>query len=115
MTTNAFIFSWNSYGIESIIPISQYEEMDKENVWRLLNNEPSVRNPINDIIRSLLLRARMNPQRNYEVYAIDCESSLDEEFWNEQWDTNPQGCADIIREKGLKLWSDRRTSNHVIS
>jgi len=31
-TQNAFIFSWDQLGIESIIPITKYEHHDKQNL-----------------------------------------------------------------------------------
>ena len=107
LTQNAFIFSWDMYGIESIIPISQYEQVDKENLIRILKDEKPVRNPINSIIQSLILRARFNSQRHYEIYAIDCDPSLDLAFWQAQWNEHPQETAEIIREKGHRLFSDR--------
>lgn len=107
MTKNTFIFSWDMYGIESIISISQYEFIDKENTIRYLKGETPIRNPVNSIVQSLLLRARFNPQRHYEVYAIDCDPEMDEKFWREQWEESPQYTADVIREKGHRLFSDR--------
>ncbi len=115
MTTNAFIFSWDMYGIESIIPISQYEHHDKENLIRILKDQPTVRNPLNSIVGNLLLRARFNSQRRYEIYAIDCDAELDEKFWKEQWQRNPQGTAELIREFGHKLYSDRLTDVPIIT
>ena len=94
------------YGIESIVPISQYEQIDKENLIRMLKDEKPVRNPINSIIQSLLLRARFNTQRHYEIYAIDCDPSLDLEFWQEQWNEHPQETAEVIRTKGHRIFSD---------
>lgn len=114
MTTNAFIFSWDCHGIESIVPISQYEHIDRDNTMRILREQSVVRSPLNSIIQSLMLRARYNPQRNYEIYAIDCDASLDEEFWKNQWQDYPQETADLIREKGHKLYSDRQTREPVI-
>jgi hypothetical protein len=114
MTTNAFIFSWDIHGIESIVPISQYEHIDRDNTMRILREQSVVRSPLNSIIQSLMLRARYNPQRNYEIYAIDCDKSLDEEFWKNQWQDYPQETADLIREKGHKLYSDRQTREPVI-
>lgn len=108
MTTNAFIFMWDCYGIESIVPITQYENWDKTNTIRLLKGDRSVRNPLDDIVRNLVFRARYNSQRHYEIYAVDCDASLDEEFWKEQWDSNPQHTADLIREKGQQIYSDRQ-------
>jgi hypothetical protein len=113
MTKNAFIFSWDQLGIESIVPITQYEGVDRENTMRILRDQPVVRNPLNSILQNLLLRARYNSQRHYEIYAIDCDTSLDEAFWKEQWETDPQGTAELIRERGHKLYSDRVNSNKV--
>ena len=114
MTTNAFIFSWDCEGIEAIIPITQYEKWDHENLMRLLKNENKLRNPLDTIIQTLLMRARMNSQRHYEIYAVDCDESMDEEFWREQWNSRPQETADLIRERGHKLYSDRRQREYKI-
>lgn len=114
MTKNAFIFSWDCEGIESIVPITQYEHWDKENLMRMLKDESTKRNPLDSIIRDLVLRAKFNSQRFYEIYAIDCDPSLDEEFWRKQWADNPQWTAEMIREKGHKIYSDRRTKKPVI-
>lgn len=115
MTTNAFIFSWDQLGIEAIVPITQYEHHDKQNLIRILSEKSVERNPLDSIVRSLILRARYNPQRHYEIYAVDCDASLDEAFWRKQWEENPQYTADLIRERGHKLYSDRVTKKPVIS
>ena len=107
MTTNAYIFAWDQTGIESIIPITQYEEWDKQNTWNILNDLPVERNPLNSIIQSLILRARYNSQRHYEIYTVDCAFPIDEAEWREIWQENPQGTADLIRERGQKIYSDR--------
>lgn len=103
------------FGIESIVPISQYEHHDKQNLIRLLKEQATVRNPLNSIIRNIILRAQVNPQRHYEVYAIDCETDLDEKFWRKKWAQDPQFCADLIRERGHKLYSNRATQSAVIT
>lgn len=114
MTTNAFIFSWDHLGIEAIVPISQYENHDKDQLINLLKDKPRERNPLDSIVRSLLLRARFNTQRHYEIYAVDCDASMDEAFWRKQWEEYPQTTADLIRERGHKLYSDRATKQPVI-
>ena len=114
MTINAFIFMWDCYGIESIIPITQYEHWDKENTIRMLKGERATRNPLDNIVRSLTIRARYNSQRNYEIYAVDCDSSMDEKFWQEQWEKNPQFTADLIRERGHAIYSDRAISDKKV-
>ena len=114
MTTNAFIFSWDCNGIEAIVPISQYEGWDAENTFRILADKPTERNPLDSIVRNLVLRARYNTQRHYEIYAVDCSADMDEKFWREQWEAHPQFTADLIRERGQKIYSDRATKKAVI-
>jgi hypothetical protein len=112
-TTNAFIFSWDQLGIEAIVPITQYEHHDKQNLINILSEKPTDRNPLNSIVQSLLLRARFNPERHYEIYAIDCSEGMDEEFWQKQWDEYPQETADLIRKRGHKLYSDRANTKRI--
>lgn len=112
-TKNAFIFSWDHLGIEAIIPISQYEHVDRDNTIRLLKEEPTIRNPLDNISRGLILRARSNPQRHYEIYAIDCTAEMNEAFWWKQWDEYPQETAELIRARGHKLYSDRIETHKV--
>jgi hypothetical protein len=115
MSTNAYIFAWDNTGIESIVPITQYEHYDRDNTMRILSNEPTVRSPLTSILQMMVIRAKANPQRCYEIYSVDCSDEMSEDFWREEWATNPQGCADLVRERGIKLYSDRQTSKPVIS
>ena len=112
-TKNAFIFSWDNLGIESIIPITQYEHIEQQNLIRILSEKPTLKNPLDGIVRSLLLRARYNPQRHYEIYAIDCTKEMDEKFWHKQWEEYPQATAELIRERGHKLYSDRVETDRI--
>jgi hypothetical protein len=115
MTKNAYIFSWDQEGIEAIIPITQYEHWDQKNLMRILSEKPTVRNPLNGIIQHLLLRAKFNSHRCYEIYSVDCSEDMDEKFWRNQWEEYPQATADLIRERGHKLYSDRRLKKAVIT
>lgn len=108
-----FIFSWDMLGIESIICLDDYHEIDKQNTMRILKGQDPVRNPLNSVIQSLLLRARFNSQRQYEIYAIDCDTDLDRDFWGKQWDDDPQFTADLIRERGHKIYSDRLRDDQI--
>jgi len=114
MTTNAFIFSWDCEGIEAIIPISEYEHIDMENTLRILKEQQIKINPIDGIIQRLIFRAKFNPQRHYEIYAIDCDNDMDAKFWREQWTEFPQETAELIRERGHKLYSDRKIKKDII-
>lgn len=110
----SFIFAWDNLGIESIIPISKYDDCASANTWRILNNEEPERNPLMGIVQNLIFRARYNPQRHYEIYAVSCDDSLDEEHWRKMWEEEPQACANLIRERGQKIYSDRENKVKVL-
>jgi hypothetical protein len=112
-TKNAFIFSWDQTGIEAIVPISQYEHHEQNNTMRLLREQERIPNPLDSIVNQLIMRARFNQQRHYEIYAIDCEEGMDEAFWQEQWEEYPQPTAELIRKRGHKLYSDRANTKEI--
>jgi len=112
-TKNAFIFSWDNTGIDSIVPISQYEHIEQQNLIRILSEKPTERNPLDSIVQSLLLRARYNTHRHYEIYAVDCTEEMDETFWRKQWEEHPQFTAELIRERGHKLFSNRAETHKI--
>lgn len=114
MTTNAFLLSWDCNGLEGCVPITQYEDMDKQNFMDVLAGKSKSENPLGRIISMMTLRARFNPQRNYEIYAIDCDHSITGDQWRVMFDDNPQGMADLVREKGIKIYSDRSTTARKI-
>lgn len=111
MTQNAFIFMWDQYGIEAIVPITQYEDQKMLDVMAVLKDEPVGRNALDDIINYMKLRARCNNERRYEIYAIDCDEGITLESLHESWEINPQMMADIIREKGVSLYDEPRRNN----
>jgi hypothetical protein len=113
MSNNTFIFSWDMYGIETILPISKYEHWEHEQLLQMLAGQDRARNPLHNIIQGLLLRAKFNSQRRYEIYAVACNEECDEAFWQQQWKEFPQETANIIRERGHKLYSDRIDTSKV--
>lgn len=113
MTTNAYLFMWNCYGIEAIIPITQYEDQSKLDIWNILQEKPTGKNPLDDILVQMTMRARFNTERRYEIYAMDCDESITLEQLFEFWDNCPQGAADLTREKGVCLFSNRNKTQKI--
>lgn len=113
MTTNAYLVYWCNEGLESVVPISHYESIDVENTFRLLNNEIPVRNPIYSIIQMMILRGQFNTQRHYELYAVDCDQTIDKQDIEQMFEDDPQSAADLIRSRGVKVFSDRAVKNRV--
>lgn len=113
MTTNAYLFMWSEYGIESIVPITQYEDQMKLDTWTILKGEKPGKNPIDDIIGAMTMRAQANGQRRYEIYAMDCAEGITEEDLLDLWDTNPQYAADLTREKGVSLFGSKSKPQEI--
>ena len=116
MTTNAYLFMWNAHGIESIVPITQYEDQHKLDMWNILQEKPTGKNPLDEIIMGMKLRAQFNTVRSYEIYAMDCDEGITKEDLFDFWNTSPQAAADLTREKGVRIFSDRnKTRPQLIS
>jgi hypothetical protein len=113
MTTNAYLFMWNCHGIESIVPITQYEDQHKLDIWNILQEKPTGKNPIDDILGAMTMRARFNAERSYEIYAMDCDDGITEEDLFQFWDASPQTAADLTREKGVRLFSNRNKNRPI--
>jgi hypothetical protein len=59
------------------------------------------------------LRARFNPQRNYEIYIITATPGIDEDDIRDMFEHHPQTAADLIRERGHQYYSDRVNTDQV--
>lgn len=114
---NVFLLSWDMTGLESVIDLTSIEKLhDQEEKLRLVKilSDPEAKDPgnqsgsvINQIVQSVLLRARVNSQRHYEVYTIQTTEGITEEDLRSMFDNDPQNAADLIRERGNMLYSDR--------
>jgi len=113
MTTNAYLVYWCNEGLESVVPITEYEQIDVENTFRILKDEDKIRNPMYGIIQMMIMRGRFNPQRHYELYAVDCLEDIDKEDLETMFESDPQSAVDLIRERGLKIYSDRAQEHRV--
>lgn len=122
---NLFLLSWDMTGLESIVDLTSleklYEEEEKHRMWSILS-DPEAKDPgnhsgstLNQVVQHILLRARVNNQRHYEVYTIHTTSGVTEQDLWEMFNNNPQHAADLVRERGNCLYSDRvNTRTQVI-
>lgn len=118
-----FIVSWDSTGLEACVDItdklSRSENFEKEKIFDLLKN-PNVKpvnetqRDLNNLIHGMMLRAKFNPQRNYEIYILTATEGIEREDIVGWFEASPQAAADRTREIGQKLYSDRRTQQAVI-
>jgi hypothetical protein len=61
----------------------------------------------------MTMRARFNTERNYEVYAMECAEGITQEDLLDFWDNSPQAAADLTREKGVCVFSNRNKSRPI--
>ena len=106
--SNNFLVVWDMLGLESIFSIddamAQVENYEKDKVWKTLKEEPLSEKPNPIPLQMLIMRARFNSQRNYEIYTFNTTMTMNEvrTFFAD----NPQPIVDWIRENGNKIYSD---------
>ena len=105
---NSFLVVWDMLGLESIFSINdamaEIENYEKDKVWKTLKEEPLSEKPNPIPLQMLIMRARFNSQRNYEIYTFNTTMTMNEvrTFFAD----DPQLIVDWIRENGNKIYSD---------
>ena len=103
-----FCVMWDCHGLEAVGEIID----PAMKTWAVLANKPVPREDFN--VLHWQMRARTNTQRCYEIYAIGVDGSITQEDIAVMFKTDPQYAADLIRERGEKIYSDRRTQKDAI-
>lgn len=100
---HTILLVWDCLGLEYSADLTNFE---KELMWSELKGEkPRVRIPGLDI---LILRARANPQRNYEIYTVQVEADVTLKDVQQMFRDTPQEIVDLVRARGHRLYSDRQ-------
>lgn len=104
-----FLVMWDQQGLEYV---GDYTEYSQGKMWADLKGEkPKAQFPN---LMHLVLRARYNSQRHYEIYLINAEEGITADDIAGMFRNDPQGAADIIRERGYKYYSDREDRKRVV-
>jgi hypothetical protein len=107
--TTRFIAMWDMTGLECLINVTaiqkEHEKWEKENIFRILKDQVREIKPPSVPLDKMILRARVNSQRHYEIYTF--ESELSEKYIKETFSSDPQVIVDAIRNVGHELYSDR--------
>lgn len=109
MTNSKFLAMWDCEGLECMFDIT---DMEHDAMISSLKNEP-VKRPFS--LSMMMLRARCNNQRSYEIYTFEVEGKVACEEMKTLFDDSPQYFAELIREKGNKLYSDYSKKVKAIS
>ena len=108
--SHQFLIMWCNEGLECCIDITEDEQ---RRMWQKLKGEPVSESAIPNY-QHLLLRARYNSQRHYEIYSVEATDGITAEDIREMFEANPQSAADTIRRLGHCLHSDRAERQRVV-
>ena len=113
--SDTFLISWDQLGLEAVVNVT---DMDKQAMWETLSSTDQTHNngrpsKVEQILTAMSLRARYNSHRHYEIYAIDVDTGVTEQDLRDLFEEGPQAAADLIRDRGRKLYRDRVMPNNI--
>ena len=113
---NNFLVVWDMLGLESIFSVddalNEVESFEKDKTWKILKGEPVGKRPNPIPLQMLIMRARYNSQRSYEIYSFKTDMSMKEV--RKLFADDPQPIVDWIRKNGNKIYSDYVKSNSKV-
>ena len=104
-----FLVVWCSEGIEIVEDITDRDALAS---WALLKGEKIPR--LSGGLNQILLRARLNSHRCYEIYSVTAVGGIDKDDILKMFEQSPQTAAETIRRLGHKIYSDRREIDRVV-
>lgn len=108
---------WDINGLECIFDtkpaFEEIESWEKEAMWDALKEKERKPRPNPIPLQQMILRARFNSQRSYEIYEFASQLKMDKV--KELFDTNPQSIVDWIRQNGHKIYSDYSGKSKTIN
>jgi hypothetical protein len=108
MSADVFVAMWDNTGLEYLI---NWSAIERNQTWATLGNKPPPQKPN---LNHLILRARYNSQRHYEIYSFSVDEGIEQEDIEELFESSPQYIVDLIRERGKSLYSDRADKSKVL-
>ena len=109
MDSTIFVVMWDSEGLDGIINATERNQAD---VFNTLSGDRS--NSLGHMVDSMMLRARFNCHRCCEIYSINVDEEITADDIAGWFEHNPQGAADLIRERGKMLLSQRKKEKRQV-
>jgi hypothetical protein len=104
---NKFLAMWDCNGLECLFDIS---DLEHDAFIAGLKDVP-FKTPFN--LTMMMMRARANSQRSYEIYIFET-TDIDYDEVKAMFEDSPQVIVDAIRKNGNKLFSDYNARETVI-
>jgi hypothetical protein len=82
-------------------------------MWQQLKGEPVSEKAIPNL-NHIMLRAKVNSHRHYEIYTCEATDGITAEDIREMFNNSPNEAAKTIRRLGHCLHSDRATKDRVL-
>ena len=108
--SHQFLIVWDNLGLECCIDITEDEQ---RRMWQTLRGEPVSETTIPNL-NHIMLRARLNSHRHYEIYTCEATDGITAEDIRDMFEASPQTAADTIRRLGHCLHSDWAQKNRVL-
>ena len=105
-----FLISFDCNGLECLQDITEYhpDNWDKNQLLAVMMGKAYKKAPIHAQISQMVMRAKFNPQRNYEIYIQQADEDITAADFAAAFNDNPQHWADYVREyHSVKIYSDR--------
>lgn len=96
---NKFLAMWDCNGLECLFDIS---DLEHDAMIAGLKDVP-FKTPFN--LTMMMMRARFNNQRSYEIYTFETTDIGYDEI-KDMFENSPQVIVDAIRKNGNKIYSD---------
>ncbi len=107
--SHQFLVVWDNLGLEYCVDVTEDQQ---RRMWENLQGRPVSDSRIPNI-NHIMMRARFNSQRHYEIYTVEATDGITAEDIRDMFEADPQGAADTIRRLGHCMHSDRAEKHRV--
>ena len=108
--SHQFLVVWDQLGLECCIDVTEDQQ---RRMWESLQGKHVSDSRIPNI-NHIMLRARFNSQRHYEIYTVEATDGITADDIRDMFEASPQTAADTIRRLGHCIHSDRAERDRVL-
>lgn len=108
--TRFFLLMWCSEGFECVQDITALmpDAFEKQQIIEVLSGKSKSKNPLNQQVFAMKMRAMTNTQRHYEIYVQSATDGIEEQDLRDWADSDPQSLVDFVRKNHYaQVHSDR--------